>query len=313
MNAKDGLSFAADAYNRYPGEQVQLFLRLNDAPARGSAQVVLSEPLRVEYFGLNVNAEAESQQVYATDDSQHIRVFWHWDQIAPNLRMELTITARLDAAAPEGFTCCQALLLDADGKTMDATGIRLMVRRQANSLRYLPEIYSEDDFTNRFLMLLESFWTPISQQIDQSSCYFDPYLTPSRLLPWLGSWFGLEFDDSLPEARKRDLLAKILPIYAHKGTRQALVDFLSLYTGGTVEIVERRDTNLVLGPSACLGCQVALGKDNHPHSFEVHLSVPAATVGESAESRERYHKRVEALISQYKPAHTVFQLDLQYA
>ncbi len=315
MTAGEMLSFAADAYNAYPSERVRFSLRI-EAEAilpRRWALVRFPRLLRVEEIRLA--RREEGQSVSASEQNQQTWLRWEWEQ-SPRVEpfCELVVTAQVDSSAPPEPIKAIASLQDENGVLFE-TGLQVMVKRMAASIRYLPEIYQDEGFTNRFLMLLESFWQPVSLQIDQAANYFDPYLTPVEMVSWLGSWFGLELEQDLPEARKRDLVAAISAINAQKGTRQGLETLLSMYTGGAVEIVEHRDTNLALGASTLLGYQIALGRDNRPHSFDVKVQVPVSTLrqdGNPEENRQRYRKRIEALIEQYKPAHTVFELDLGF-
>lgn len=303
-------SLAASAYNTYPSEAVTCYLRPAPVSGKGSALVSLPAALRVEGFSLRGSNDHSEQSLYSVETADHNQVVWEWEPQGAS--GELEIVARVDALAPEGALVCQACQLDGDHRTCEEMELRVIVRRVAESMKYLPEIYASDDFTNRFLMLFESFWKPISRQIDAIPCYFDPHLTTPAILPWLAGWFGLEWDENLPEKRKRDLLAGIFPIYAHKGTCQALALFLKLFTGGVVEIKEHRDSNFTLGKEAYLGYQIALGTENAPHTFDVSLQVPAASIDEGEMERGRYRQRVEAMINLYKPAHTVFHLDLEF-
>ncbi len=306
--AADEFSLAASVYACYPAEAVTWSLRPLTNSGAGQAWVNLPVELRVEHFALQ-NA-GPHQQVYASEGVDGSQILWEWGQ--GGATGELEIRTRVDGRAASGVLVCQASQVDAHEHVLADMELRLVISREAHSMKFLPEIYAADDFTQRFMMLFESFWKPLSQQINQIPEYFDPYLTTPEMLPWLASWFGLEWDAALPEDRKRDLLARIFPIYAHKGTGHALVLFLKMFTGGEVEITEHRDTNFVLGQAACLGYQVALGTKNSPHSFDVRLRVPAAAARSGEMTRAQYRQRIEAMINQYKPAQTVFHLDLEF-
>ncbi len=315
MSADEPLSFTADVYNAYPSERVRFSARIDPAamlPGRW-AQVRLAGLLRIERIELA--RRDEGQRVGAGERDRQTWLRWEWDQPAPGPCAELTIEAWVSPDAPPAPTRAFAALLDSDGRVLFELGLQVMVKRMANSMRYLPEIYQDEGFANRFLMLLESFWNPISQQIDQVANYFDPFLAPPEMLAWLGAWFGLELEPGLPEARRRDLVAAISAINAQKGTRQGLETLLRMYSGGQVEISEHRDTNFVLGSDTLLGYQIALGTGNRPHSFDVRLTAPLSALpadGSPEDNRKRYRQRIEALINQYKPAHTLFALDLEF-
>ncbi len=318
MSASEPLSFASDVYNAYPSEWVRFSALIDPAamlPGR-CVQVRLPGLLRVEGIELDSDRSPdEGQRVAAGERDHQTWLRWEWDQAAAGPHTELSIQAQVGPEAPPEPLRVTAILLDENGSALFETSSQVMVKRMASTIQFLPEIYQDEGFTNRFLMLLESFWKPISQQIDQASNYFDPSLAPVEMVGWLGSWFGLELEPDLPEARKRDLVAAISAINAQKGTRQGMETLLSMYTGGVVTIVEHRDTNFTLGPDTLLGYQIALGRHNRPHSFDVTVQTPVGVlppVGNPEENRKRYRMRIESLIKQYKPAHTVFNLELEF-
>jgi phage tail-like protein len=196
----------------------------------------------------------------------------------------------------------------------DEATVAIAVAVKARSLDYLPAVYHEDDLMGRFLMLFESFWTPIEQQIDSLSYYFDPRLTPPDLLPWLASWIDLVLDERWPEHKRRRLLRSAVPLYRKRGTRQGLVEYLEIYTGQRPRIIEHRAHNLRLGPEARLGPGIALGTVNRPHTFTVILRLPPISPSQEEERArqelERQHK-IEAIIEAEKPAHTAYNLHLE--
>jgi phage tail-like protein len=194
------------------------------------------------------------------------------------------------------------------------------VHRSGRFLEYLPSVYEQDSFMGRFLMLFESFWGPIDQQISGIHNYFDPDLTPARFLPWLASWFDLALDDNWSEAQQRELLNSVIWLYRRRGTRIALQRYLEIFTQEPVEILEKRAKNMTLGSRARLGVGVALGTGNMPHTFTVKLRlrpiVPPADLEEEAAAREvvRLEKRrlalIERMINAEKPAHTSYRIEV---
>jgi len=175
-------------------------------------------------------------------------------------------------------------------------------------LENLPEIYQGDHFTSRFLMLFESFWKPISQQIDQVENYFDPDLTPPGFVPWLASWIGLPLDSSLPMERMRALIKKAIMLFQCRGTYQALRTYLEIVTGGQVNILERRAKNFVLGKDTGLGLDVALGTENQPNSVRINLHIPSAELERSGYSENMYQRKMHEIVRAMVPAHTVFDI-----
>ena len=207
-----------------------------------------------------------------------------------------------------------------DGEQLAAESVQIAVFPKGKYLEHLPALFEEDDFIGRFLMLFESFWGPISHQIDAFPHYLDPALTPARFLPWLAGWFDLEFDDTWSEGQRRELLRNIMWLYRRRGTRVALKRYLEIYTRQPVEITERRAKNLKLGPTARLGVGIALGTGNVPHTFTVSVRLPALTpppglTGEAAAKEvarleKQRRRRLEQLIEADKPAHVAYHLEI---
>ena len=185
----------------------------------------------------------------------------------------------------------------------------LAVAAKSRYLKYLPALYTDqDEFMGRFLMLFDSFWEPTKDRIDHIEYYFDPKLTPPDLLPWLATWVDLVLDEQWPEAKRRQLLSAMVPLYRRRGTRGGLQDYLQIYTGRDVKITEHRAHNFQLGAGTRLGHSVALGKRNVPHTFTVEVSVPPAP---SLEASKRRQRKIEAIIESEKPAHTTYTLILE--
>jgi phage tail-like protein len=196
----------------------------------------------------------------------------------------------------------------------------IAIYRAGSYLEYLPSLYEEDSFMGRFLMLFESFWRPIDQQISGIHNYFDPDLTPARFLPWLASWFDLALDEFWSESQQRELLNSVMWLYRRRGTRVALQRYLEIFTQHPVEILEKRAKNMTLGNKARLGVGVALGTSNMPHTFTVKLQLNEITPpdGMDAERATREIARLEKqrlalihrMILSEKPAHTSYRLEI---
>ncbi len=190
----------------------------------------------------------------------------------------------------------------------------LLVVAKGHYLRYLPRVYQEQDqLMARFLMLFESFWAPIEGQINSLPNYFDPALTPIKLLPWLASWVDLTLDDHWPEAKRRQLLRAAVSLYRKRGTRRGLQEYLEIYTGAQVKISDHSARNFLLGPQARLGPGVALGTVNRPHTFTVTVFLQATdSTALTGAERERYEtdrrRMIESIIDAEKPAHTSYTL-----
>jgi len=148
---------------------------------------------------------------------------------------------------------------------------------------YLPVIFHENDFLFRFLKIFETVWEPLEQRQDHLDLYFNPRTCPASWLPWFASWFGLELDPSLSEARVRMLLANTIEIYRWRGTKH-----------GLTRVIE-----------VCLGIRPVISEDpERPNVFQVHVRLPS-------DATPDFLPRLRALISAHKPAHTGFVIEVQ--
>jgi phage tail-like protein len=307
------LWLAADYYNRYPGELVTLHLRFL-VPARPGVVLQLAMPrvMEVETYRMppGIPATLASVAESGPDALVLIPLEGHF---SPGQVCQIEIGLRLKT-----FYANQHLLVEAsltvpqEAATLAEASLRLTVFGKGKYLQYLPEIYQSDDFTSRFLMLFESFWKPVHQQIEQVDAYFDPDLTPPAFIPWLASWLGLPVDDFLPLERMRALLKNAMFIFQRRGTRQALQTYLEIYTGGRVEIVERRAANFILGPQASLGSEIALGTNNQPNTVSIRLVVPKTELERTGYSPETYQRKVASIVPDVLPAHVLYQIDCQF-
>ncbi len=150
-------------------------------------------------------------------------------------------------------------------------------------LRYLPGIYADDPFMGSFLRIFEGIWSPLDRQLDQMHRYFDPCVTPSEFLPWLGTWLDLVLDENWPEARRRALIQNAADLYRRRGTVGGLRDYLTLCTGVKPEIIEEADVP-------------------NPYHFTVRFRVQDRSLLDE--------ERVTRIINEEKPAHTTYTLQI---
>ena len=156
-------------------------------------------------------------------------------------------------------------------------------------LKYLPALYSADDFMGRFLLIFESILGPIERTVENLPYYFDAQLTPPEMLPWLASWLGLVLDERWPEARRRALIRAAVELYQWRGTHRGLSEFLRLYTGVTPEIIEADPRRQTL-------------TEDTAFRFTVRLRVPnPASLNRAL---------IEAIIDAEKPAHVGYTLEI---
>jgi phage tail-like protein len=245
------------------------------------------------------------------DDQGHTLAWSLAEGLDPGTQAEFEATARVGPVLEDLFVTSEASAANGDGRILDSASTRIQVRAKGDYLRYLPELYEQDELMGRFLMLFESFWAPIETQIDAIDNYFEPMMTPTRMLSWLASWLGINLDERLPEERQRRLIRRAASLRRRRGTKVALREYLEIYSGGSVQIVEHRATNLILGPDSQLGPGVALGLDNHPHMFTVIVRLPHGWQDGARGDERSLRRLLESIIDAEKPAHTAYTLRIK--
>ena len=308
------LSLAVDQYNRYSGEAVTYTIRLQVPDEKGAAlQLSLPKVMEVENYHLPPDISEDLPAIMEREQEQVIRIplgtgfkrdAWYQIDIQARIRTELPI---------DQYLLAEATLVNGKFETLASETVQVAVYGKSKALTYLPELYYGDDFTSRFLMLFESFWKPVTTQIDQVDAYFDADLTPPEFVPWLASWLGLPVDETLPIDRVRTLIKKAIMLYQYRGTYRALKTYLEIYTAGEVEIEEQRAKNFILGRDSSLGVDVALGTDNHPSAVIVNLRLSEDELERNQFSQEMYHRKLTKVIRAMVPAHTSIRLICDFA
>jgi phage tail-like protein len=142
--------------------------------------------------------------------------------------------------------------------------VRVSSRPQSSYLQHLPGIYLKNEFLGRFLLIFESILDPIDRQVGQLHAYFDPDTSPREMLAWIASWFGLVFDERLPDDRRRALVDHAAEIFAWRGTRRGLALLLRLTLGVEPEITEPTLPEIMRDPEALAW------------RFTVRITIPAS-------------------------------------
>jgi len=154
---------------------------------------------------------------------------------------------------------------------------------------YLPAIYRDDPFLARYLWAFEQVLVGLEERIANLATRFDPAEAPDDFLPWLSSWVAFTLRADLTPPQQRAFIARIVSLYRQRGTRKNLQDLLAIFTRGVPTIVESDDT----GPA---------------HRFRITLRLDQAP----ARDQLRQIAIANALIDLEKPAHTDYDLDLQF-
>lgn len=119
-------------------------------------------------------------------------------------------------------------------------------RDQSNWLKYLPSIYSDDEFLGRYLLIFESLLSPIIWTIDNFDLFLSPEVAPPQWLQWMAGWFDLLLLPELPIERQRLITQQIGWLFLRRGTPAGLQRLLELYFGVTPEIIENEPCHFVV-------------------------------------------------------------------
>lgn len=306
------LDIAIDRLNRYPNELARMHIHWGVAIEQESLllQVAMPKRLKIEGYSLPEGAPINLPNISITDEDLVFQIDLSNLEDASKSG-EIWIDARLDDLRFDHYVNFEASLLTKALDVIECSSARIAVKAEANYLRYLPELYRSDDLTSRLLMLTETFWKPIEEQIDQSEHYYDPELAPVEFLPWLSEWIGFPSTLDLPVARRRKLLRNAMILFQTRGTMKALKTFLEITTEGQVVVIERRANNFVIGKTAYLGMGTALGIHNRPDTISIDLSVPESELSVVSNDISRYRERVARSIQEFIPTHVSFDLKIR--
>lgn len=108
-------------------------------------------------------------------------------------------------------------------------------------MEYLPEIYQQEDkdsFLERYLGIFQTIYEDFNEEIYEVQKKLDIETAQGDYLMWLAGWMGIEDSYIWSEKQLRQLLYKGVSLYKRRGTRQGIIDFVTLYTGESPFIVE---------------------------------------------------------------------------
>jgi phage tail-like protein len=200
-------------------------------------------------------------------------------------------------------------------------------------MQYLPAVYAQDPFLGQFLLAFEKVllgrgadgvpfpavdvpFPPrgIEETIADLATYFkpkktqdDPNETPDEFLPWLASWTAFSLRADLKPEKQREFIANVISLYQWRGTKQNLIDLLSIFTIGTPTIDETRAAGFEIGVHSTVGKDTFIA-GGPPHYFRVTMALPRDTQA----VQERQQAIARALIELEKPAHTYYDLDVVF-
>jgi phage tail-like protein len=90
----------------------------------------------------------------------------------------------------------------------------------------------------RLLSLLDGAFSDVERALADLPRQFDPAATRANLLQWLAGWLAIDFDESMDEARRRDIIANAYAVYANRGTPHGLRQALRLFAGVDARVDE---------------------------------------------------------------------------
>lgn len=301
----------ADHYKRYSGEPVILFVRVTLHTLVDKLRVAIELPAQFVLEQMHTPSQWPQLAADLERVGDLVSVAWESPQNVSAGVYEFTvqgaatpIAMQADEPEHELRFAAEARIMHADWTYWSHEGVSIAIINHARYLRYLPSLYRDDETMGRFLMLFESFWRPIEQQIDHIDDALDPRMTPSALLPWLASWVDMKLDPNWDEDKQRRLLRACVALYRRRGTYNGLKEFLEIYTGVVPNIIEHRASNMRLRSNAILGQGIAIGRNNVPNGLTIQLRLPGLPEAEATLRRQI----IESIIEAEKPAHATYRL-----
>jgi phage tail-like protein len=128
---------------------------------------------------------------------------------------------------------------------------------------------------------------------------------PADFLPWLAGWVALALRSDLDELRRRELIARAVPLYRLRGTKNGLEQLVGVYTRMGVTVAELGD-RFQLGVNSRVGVDTVLG-GGAPHFFRVVVRLPTTDPAELVAQR----RLITAIVDAEKPAYSHYTLDVE--
>ncbi len=102
----------------------------------------------------------------------------------------------------------------------------------------LPAVLAEDQFLRRFIGIFEEILATFRDRIDGFGHVIDLSLAPAEFVRWMGRWVGLQVEPTLADDRQRELVRRVGPLFAWRGTARGLVGLLEAVTGQRAEVID---------------------------------------------------------------------------
>jgi phage tail-like protein len=185
----------------------------------------------------------------------------------------------------------------------------ISVDTPSSLLDYLPAIYRER-FLGQYLSAFEKILlgrndemppdphlNGLEETIGAIALYFDPNETPAEFLSWLAGWAALSLRADLDEATQRSFISQIIQLYRRRGTKDNLIQLLTIFTGIKPTVDEDATPN---------GAEAG---DGSAYFFKVSILMASPQPDEV--NRQRAIAR--SLIEMEKPAYTYYELEMNFA
>ena len=108
-------------------------------------------------------------------------------------------------------------------------------------MQHLPEVYRSTDksmFLERYLAIFQTLNEELNTAIRDVPLRLDVDLASTEVLESLAGWIDVTNSYIWSESQLRQLLKNAVDTYKRRGTGQAILDLVRLYTGGEVHLVE---------------------------------------------------------------------------
>lgn len=210
-------------------------------------------------------------------------------------------------------------------------------------LDWLPEVYRDTQVEN-LLDIISNMFSGFHDHIDTlpdtlspGSVFFDlPVETGNeteaeqkrQYLNWFAGWMNLVLSEEWDHEHKREILKKILPLYKKRGTLEGLAEYLEIYAGGSITIMDDHPplqvddiyssiigVNMIIGgfppniPPMVLGNISELDHNSIIDGFPPYFFIVRAAVSESGPAALRDKRKVIIrILEMEKPAHTWYRL-----
>lgn len=185
---------------------------------------------------------------------------------------------------------------------MEIQKIQIYFPRQS-WISYLPEVYRSEDknmFMERFLAIYQTMYEELNRKIKEVPYLLDIDDTDREFLVWLAKWLDIAESYVWSKEQLRALLKNAVRLYKIRGTRQAVIEFVKLYTNGAEPYIVE---NFQVKQYENQKNQVLLDRlyGDNPYQFQV-------IVKEEHVPTVREYQTLVKIIEEVKPAYMELEL-----